>query len=345
MAELKDNSPLIERVAPAAAIAGGEVVIHGRGFANQNNRRPQVKFGEVAGNVVVAADDFLIATVPEGAVGNSVRVTTPGGETRPATVRIGTSIADNLHPVGNPAVDAEGNIYVTFSGRRGQRVPISLYRIDRHLTVKPFVSDLINPTGLALDSSGMLHVSSRYEGIVYRITAEGGKSTFIEGMGIATGLAFDADDNLFVGDRSGTIFKVGRDRQIFVFATLEPSISAYHLAFGPDRSLYVTGPTTSSHDAVYRISEAGEVSIFYRGLGRPQGLAFDAEGNLYVAARLKGRFGVVRFAPGSAPPELVISGPEVVGLAFVPPPMGGLVLATTNAVFHLDWPVPGLGLR
>ena len=61
-----------------------------------------------------------------------------------------------------------------------------------------------------------------------------------------------AAGNLYVGDRSGTIFKIGRDRQIFVFAMLEPSVAAYHLAFGNDGNLYVTGPTTSSFDAVYR---------------------------------------------------------------------------------------------
>ena len=36
--------------------------------------------------------------------------------------------------------------------------------------------------------------------------------------------------------------------------TLEPSIAAYHLAFGFDEYLYVAGPTTSSFDSIYRIS-------------------------------------------------------------------------------------------
>jgi len=90
-------------------------------------------------------------------------------------------------------------------------------------------------------------------------------SVYVEGMGVATGLTFDGEQNLYVGDRSGTIFKVSPSRQIFVFATLEQSISAYHLAFGPDGFLYVTGPTTSSFDAVYRVSHEGEVEVFYRG--------------------------------------------------------------------------------
>ena len=48
---------------------------------------------------------------------------------------------------------------------------------------------------------------SRLDGIVYQVTPTGNVSVFVEGMGIATGLAFDQEGNLFVGDRSGTIFK------------------------------------------------------------------------------------------------------------------------------------------
>lgn len=337
-----NTRPQIERVSPAAAIPGGEVAIHGRGFA-PNHHRPQVSFGESPASVLVASNDFLVATVPTDSAGKAVSVRTAGGESDPAPVEVGVPIADNLHPVASPAVDAEGNIYVTFSGRRGEKVPISLYRINRQFEVKPLVSELMNATGLALDSNHSLYVSSRYEGVVYQVENTT-KKVYAEGMGVATGLAFDADDNLYVGDRSGTIFKIGRDRQIFVFATLEPSVSAYHLAFGPDGFLYVTGPTTSSHDCVYRVSGTGQVDVFYRGLGRPQGLAFDSEGNLLVVASLNGRRGVVRITP-KAEAEPAISGQHLVGLAFAPKPLGGLILATGNALFHLNWPAAGFSVR
>jgi sugar lactone lactonase YvrE len=160
-------------------------------------------------------------------------------------------------------------------------------------------------------------------------------------MGIATGIAFDRQQNLYVGDRSGTIFKIARDRQTFVFSTLEPSVSAYHLAFGPDQSLYVTGPTTSSYDAIFRIDPHGDSSVFFRGLGRPQGLAFDANGNLYVVASLAGRRGVVRITPdGQA--SVCVSGQNLVGLCFT---QGrAAILATTSAVYHLSWNIQGLPL-
>jgi len=57
------------------------------------------------------------------------------------------------------------------------------------------------------NSDGDLFVTSRAEGNVYRIDAAGESTIYAEGMGVATGAAFDAQGNLFVGDRSGTIFQ------------------------------------------------------------------------------------------------------------------------------------------
>jgi sugar lactone lactonase YvrE len=333
-----DLIPRIEKVTPSAAIPGGEIVIYGSGFESGNNHRPRVLFGEVEGGVVFATSQRLVARVPPSASGGTVRVATSHGESTAVAMRVGVQIADNLHPVANPAVDSDGNIYVTYSGPRGQKVPVSLYKVTSNYQVKPFVTDLVNPTGLALDHTGALYVSCRHDGTIHKVTRDGRSQQWMEGMGIATGLAFDRDHNLFVGDRSGTIFKISPDRQVFVFATLEPSVSAYHLAFSPAGELYVSGPTTSSFDHVYRINGQGEVSVFFRGLGRPQGLAFDRHGNLYVAASHLGRRGIVRITPeGQA--ELALGGTALVGLALLT--TRRVVLTTTDALFTLDWDVEG----
>jgi sugar lactone lactonase YvrE len=241
-------------------------------------------------------------------------------------------IAENLHPVASPAVDELGNVYTTRSGARGEQVPVSVFKVDLNFNVKPFVSDIVNPTGLLFNRDGKLLISSRHNGTVYAVDAKGKTETYCEGMGIATGLALDAEGNLYVGDRTGTIFKISPERQIFVFATLEPSIAAYHLVTAPDGYLYVTGPTTSSFDCVYRVSSNGEVEVFYRGLGRPQGLAFDHRGRLYVAASHGGRKGVFRLGPDRQI-EQVVSGPGIVGLAFLPGKE--IILATNSSLYRV----------
>ena len=337
----KNGIPHIERVSPSAAIPGGEMAIYGSGFTSRHGARPTVRFGEAEAALSLASSNRVIARVPENASGSTVQVVQSEHESEPFPVSVAFQIADNLHPVSNPAVDGNGNIYVTFSGPRGQRVPVSLYKISSNYTVKPFVTSLINPTGLALDRNGNLFVSCRHDGTIYRVPPDGRAEQWMEGMGIASGIAFDGHGNLFVGDRSGTIFKISAEREIFVFATLEPSMAAYHLAFHPSGDLYVTGPTTSSYDRVYRISQGGEVSVFYRGLGRPQGMAFDRESNLYLAASLGGRRGIVKITPqGHA--EHVLSGSALVGLTLLP--TGRTILAANDSLFTLDWDVRGLPL-
>jgi IPT/TIG domain-containing protein len=337
----KNGVPHIEGVNPTAAIPGGEMVIRGSGLAPRVGPRPSVHFGEADAGLMLVTENRVIVRVPEGASDGTVRVANGNGESAPHPVSIGLQIADNLHPIGNPAVDLEGNIYVTFSGPRGEPVPVSLYKVTANYNVKPFVTNLINPSGLALDRWSNLFVSCRNDGTIHKITPEGRAEKWIEGMGIATGIAFDADGNLFVGDRSGTIFKISPSREIFVFATLEPSVAAYHLAFHPSGDLFVTGPTTSSYERIYRITQGGEVTSYFRGLGRPQGLAFDRDGNLYVAASHAGRRGIVRITPDSKA-EVILSGSGLVGLALLP--SGRAILTTSSALFTLDWDVRGLPL-
>lgn len=336
-----NGKPHIEAVHPGAALPGGEVRIIGSSLRPHDLRRPRVRFGEIDGAVVISSDEFLVARVPQGAASGPVVVSTNGHASNPHQIAVAVPIAENLHPVTNPALDAEGNIYVTFSGSRGQKVEVAIYKIDTNYRVKPFLKEMMNPTAIAFDRAGQMYVSSRFDGTVYRVAPNGTMSSYAEGMGIATGIAFDRAENLYVGDRSGTIFKIARDRQIFVFATLEASVSAYHLAFGPHGDLFVTGPTTSSFDCVYKINAQGNVSTFYRGLGRPQGLASDVDGNLYVAASLTGKRGIVKITPdGKA--SLEVAGPGLVGLAFAPG--RSAVLATTNGVHHLSWNIQGLPL-
>jgi len=325
--------PRIEQVAPQAVIPGGEITLRGRGFIENGHTRPLVRFGDRLGSLLVSSPNWLIVRAPEGATSGELTVDTGRAVSAAVPVAVGLVVAENLHPVANPAVDAAGNIFSTFSGSRGQKVPVSVFKVDNNRATRPFISDLPNATGLAFDREGLLYVSSRLEGVVYQVTPDGHRQVYAEGMGIATGLAFDREGNLYVGDRSGTVFKINRERQIFVFATLEPGIAAYHLAFGADDYLYVNNPTTSSFDHLLRISPAGDVTSFYRGLGRPQGLAFGADGFLYVAASLGGRRGVVRVSPDGRNADLFVAGQGIVGLAFTP--HRSLVVATGDSLVEL----------
>ncbi len=334
-------TPRLTRVHPIAALPGGELHVHGAGLSPVVGRLPVAMLGELAAHVLVSREERLVLRVPDEGEPGLLRILRNGEESNSVPVDIAELLATGIHQVANPAVDALGNIYATFSGPRGQETPVSVFRITPSGETAPFVTGITNATGLAVGPDGYLYVSSRNDGTIHRVSPDGAVSNFSEGMGIATGICFDGNGNLYVGDRSGTIFKIAPDRQIFVYATLEPSIAAYHLAFGADERLYVAAPTTSSYDAVYAITEDGTAAVHYRGLGRPQGIALDIAGNVYVAASLAGRRGIVQISPdGTA--DLVAAGSGITGLAFLPG--GDAVVAVGGALFTLPLGVEGLRL-
>lgn len=283
----------------------------------------------------------LVLRVPELASTGLIEVRAGAVTSNSIPLRVARELNQGLHPVTSPAVSRSGMVYATISGPRGKATPVSVVRVSPDGRGTPFVTGILNATGLAFNPEGDLFVTSRAEGTVYRVDPAGEFSVYAEGMGVATGAAFDAEGNLFVGDRSGTIFKINTDRKIFVHATLEPSVAAYHLTVNRKGTLFVTGPTLSSNDAIWAIEPNGDTRAWYRGLGRPQGLSIARDGSIYVAACLRGRRGIVRVTEtGEA--RLVLSGANIVGLAFSP--LGTVILATNEAVYDVDLDVEGLNL-
>ena len=323
----------VSTVQPARAIEGGRITIHGFGFDIDRPQLPDVRIGHLPARVVYASPTRLAVIVPAGLPQSGRAPVRIGGVAdESAYVEVATPVATGLHQVDNPVFDAAGNLYVTYSGTRGQQVPVSIFRVRPNGTRETFSSGIVNPTSMAIDSLGQLYVSSRYEGTVYRLNDDGSADVFATDLGVACGLAFARDGTLLVGDRSGTIFKVHADGSASPFATLPASVAAFHLAMGSDDTLFVSVPTLAPYDTVYRVDPAGHVSPVSTRFGRPQGLAIDGRGQLHVVEALAGESGLYRVPPHGEP-ELVLAGAGLVGVAF--DPRGGIVVCSNETAYRL----------
>ncbi len=327
---------------PPYAIPGGEILIECENFTVGDIGTSGCFFDGQRARLVGASATRVLAIVPDNFDKTDVEVFLESGGKRSEakSIIVGRKLADDLHIVANPAVDPkDDSIILTRSGSRGQQLPVTLFRLEKDGFLNEMSAEILNPTGVAFDQSGQLFVTARADGEVCRINHDEEVMPYASDLGIATGIAFDREGAMFVGDRSGTIHRVSNFGDSESFAVLEPSVSAYHLAFGTDENLYVTAPGLSSFDAVHQIDKDGFDGIFFRGLGRPQGLAFDREGNLYVAACLQGRHGIVKISPAGDKAELFAAGYNVVGLCFTR--NGEMIIATNEAVFSLPVGIQG----
>jgi sugar lactone lactonase YvrE len=335
----------ILNIDPAYGIAGGEIVIDCEGFDTREPSLCAVTIGEAPAQIVALSPRRVLAVVPETKGGEvEVRLSSNGVSSEPAFLTVAKKLAGDLHPVANPAFDPDdGALFVTRSGSRGEELPVTLFRIDISGDVSEYSGDISNPTGIAFSPDGQMFVTSRLDGNVYKVNPFKEAVAFARNLGFATGIAFDSQGLMHVGDRSGTIFKVNGIGEERVWTEIEGSVSAFHLAFGPDDSLYVTGPTLTSFDSIWRINPDGDVDTFFKGLGRPQGLAFDRDGNLYVAAALRGRRGIVRISPGGTEAKVVVAGVNLVGLAFSA--TGEMAVVSIDSVYSLPTQIKGTLLR
>jgi sugar lactone lactonase YvrE len=325
-----DPVPVLRSLEPVRVVPGGRLWIHGSDFPLPAGSAEDVTIGGIAARVSFAAPQRVAVAVPDPLAGGSqpVKVSWAPGATLYAD--IARVLATGLHQVDNPVIDPSGSVYVTYSGSRGQQAAVSIFRVTPSGAREAFVHNLVNPTSMALGPDGKLYVSSRFEGRVYRVHEDGQYDVIGSDLGVATGLAFTPDGALYVGDRSGTLFRIDAHGRTETVATLPGSMAAFHLAVGPDGWIYIAAPTLSTYDTLNRIHPDGRIERLEWVFGRPQGLSFDAHGVLHVVEALAGSSGVYALRPGR-PRELVVSGPNLVGLAFGG---NGTLVVTSNDTLY-----------
>ncbi|HSE41650.1 MAG TPA: IPT/TIG domain-containing protein [Acidobacteriota bacterium] len=326
------RTPKIKNVQPQFGIEGGKILIEGSAFDPEEAGSTQVLFGETPGRILLISNSRILAQIPEEVFEGSLRVQIKNKTSEPFDFQLGKRLSSDVNPVDNPVFDSEGNLYVAFSGKRGETAPVSVYKIGRDGELKPHLSNIPNATSMVFDNAGNLYVSSRFEGTVYKATPQADITLFAKDLGTPTGLAFDKEGFLYVGDRAGRILKVASDGTSTVFAEVPESTVAFHLAFDPEGNLLVTNPGLSSYNQILMVDRYGKVIPLHGGFGRPQGLAVDAEGNIYVSEAKAGDSSILKISK-SGDMTSFVAGPVMVGLAFYK--NRDLAVASPNAIYKL----------
>ena len=336
-----ENFGRIIEVVPPRAIPGGEIELKLQGVRFEPGDSVVCRANGVEGRVTGASSRRVISVLPDLDDSTAVIQIESDPQISPKVIIAGKLLVNGMHIVANPAIDpSDDALILTRSGSRGQQLPTTLFRLETDGYLDELPVEILNPTGIAFSPTGKMYVTNRADGTVLRIDDKTEATVVERDLGTATGLVFDELGIMYVGDRAGMIYKVFERAGAEQFASIEPSVAAFHMALGPDEKLYVASPGFASNDAIYQVDKySGRVNTFIRGLGRPQGLAFDRDGNLYVAACYRGRHGIVKIDINTKAIEQFVAGNGIVGLCFTR--NGEMVVATNDSIYSLNVGVYG----
>ena len=174
------------------------------------------------------------------------------------TDRVGTlpldATLDSRGNLGGMTVDRLGFIYVA-------NFRDAVWRIGPDGDVTELSRSLYGSSGNAVDSRGDLYQASFFGNTITRITRAGAEAIVVdEGLAGPVGLAFDADDTLYVCNCNGnSLARVGADGKAAAFAESDLFACPNGIAMASDGNLYVTNFNSTK---ILRVTPAGEVSVF-----------------------------------------------------------------------------------
>jgi sugar lactone lactonase YvrE len=240
---------------------------------------------------------------PKGTLTHIAGTSRPGfsGDGGPATV------AQFNDPTGL-AFDKVGNLYVADTGNnRVRRIStdglvrtvagLGTYKSDRGDGGSAIQAPLYSPSGVALDSAGNLYIGNDQS---IRKVSPDGIITTLAGCpvcGVVAGavLAVSSTGDLYVAS-SASVWKISRAGTISDIAGKRCCSGGYSgeggpatdavlgriggIAVSPNGELYMTDMVNSR---IFQIAADGTIHTATSGLVGPDGLALDADGNLYVA--------------------------------------------------------------
>jgi len=195
--------------------------------------------------------------------------------------------------------DSRGRLYT--AARGGDPCPV--WRVDRGGGGALVVGSIPAPcsaNGLAFDAAGRLYVASTDK--IYRLEPNEAEppsaAVFVSGLPGSNGLAFDASGTLWVSDGTsaqGRVWKVAPDAGVSVSFRVQPLASTLNVVegsggIGRDVRALPPGRLTITDTSRAAADTAGSQPVVANGL------AFAADGSLFVSDTARGAIWKVRFA-------------------------------------------------
>ena len=322
------SSSRITAVRPLWAVEGGRVTIAGDGLRRRSRLPRGAASAACRRGWRRASPRALTALVPPGLDGGRTPVRIDERRRRDRVRRDRRAARDRPAPGRQPGVRSRRQPLRDLQRlARAGGAGLDLRRPAATARASRSSSGIANPTSLAFDRDGRLYVSSRFDGSVYRVDADGSRRRRSRPTSASRAASRSTPDGDAVRRRSIRNDPARR-------ATGTRRVFASHARRASPRSTWRSAPTAGctsprptlgAHDCVYRISPDGAVEIVLRRLRPAAGAGLRSRRAICTSSmRWPARAASIGCdSDRPAEPELVVAGGSLIGLAF--DPRGGLV--------------------
>jgi large repetitive protein len=213
-----------------------------------------------------------------------------------------TLISNNFVTAWAVAIDSSGNLYVADTNDGNGSAPVYKFAKSGNSYTQTQIGTFSFPDGVAVDSSGNVYVANwDASGGLYKLTKNGNSYTESQiGIGLTyiSGVGVDSSGNVYATSwsatsTSGTLYKEALSNGNYTQSIISINfVTPEAVAVDPNGNLYVADDDFPGENAyegdgkVYKetlSSGSYTQSTLISGLFAPEDLAFDANGNLYLA--------------------------------------------------------------
>jgi hypothetical protein len=333
MPEEERAKPDILSIVPPIGLPGGEIALACTGLDPLALDEKSLFFCRDYAKIEGSSCQRLLARIPPSARSGDIYITQQGVRSKNYFFIVPQCIAHALHSVTSPALTPDNEILAPFCGFDGLLTPVSVFLINEQGDKYPLVCGLHNIGALAVDTMGRMYAASRSTGIVYAIDRDGVARIFAEGFGNPCGLVAARNGSLYLSEKNGNLYYLDANGRAELCANVQPSEICIHLALDPDGLLYASSTQRIGDNTLYVI-EHGDARVCIRELAEFQGIAFDRTGTLFMAVTEHGVGGIDIVHRKTAARQRIISGQDIVGLAFNK--HNDMYIATTSKIYVVN---------
>jgi hypothetical protein len=290
-------------------------------------------------NSTISARSLNLTGGSIGSANTPLQTTSLGTMTLTATSKSGLYLSSNtaLNVISATASGNSGNISLSSIGDMTLQGSVSgastsLTAIGGSVTqnqLRPLISGLSGPNGVAVDGSGNVYVANSNANTVlmYNPTTQLVTTLNIPGLNCPLGVAVDTLGNLYVVNyNTWNVLKYVISSQAVTTLSIPNLIYPHGIAVDVTGNVYVAN--TGSNNII-KYDTSGATTTFLSGLNYPTSIAFDLAGNAYITNT--NAYNVIQYNPSNPNPTVIVSGENVCPTGVAVDNLGNVYIADTYA--------------